>query len=107
MDTLLVELGANVTVVEPDDDMRAVLERRSPGVHSLSGRAEHLPVFDESFDAVLISSAWHWFEQPESTIEMARVLRQRQNLRVVERFQARRAVVSSTYGTSRKSDRYR
>ena len=72
---LLIELGADVTVVEPDDDMRAVLIRRSPDVHTLKGIAEALPVGDASFDAVLVSSAWHWFELPAATNEMARVLR--------------------------------
>ena len=72
---LLIELGALVTVVEPDDDMRAVLVRRSPEVRTLKGTAEALPLGDASFDAVLVSSAWHWFEQPAATNEMARVLR--------------------------------
>lgn len=72
---LLLELGAVVTVVEPDDDMRAVLVRRSPDVHTLKGVAEQLPVGDATFDAVVVSSAWHWFEQPAATNEMARVLR--------------------------------
>ena len=71
----LLGLGAVVTVVEPDDHMRAVLVRRSPKVHALQGAAEHLPVNEAAFDAVLVSSAWHWFEQPDATNEMARVLR--------------------------------
>jgi SAM-dependent methyltransferase len=72
---LLIELGANVTVVEPDDDMRAVLVRRSPSAPTLKGAAEELPLADATFDAVLVSSAWHWFEQPDALNEMARVLR--------------------------------
>jgi SAM-dependent methyltransferase len=72
---LLIELGADVTVVEPDDDMRAVLVRRSPDVRTVKGVAEDLPFEDASFDAVLVSSAWHWFQQPAATQEMARVLR--------------------------------
>jgi SAM-dependent methyltransferase len=72
---LLIDRGANVTVVEPDDDMRAVLVRQSPEVRAMSGAAEALPLEDASFDAVLVSSAWHWFEQPAATNEMARVLR--------------------------------
>lgn len=71
----LFALGANVTTVEPDADMRAVLEARSPEVHSLSGTAEALPVPDESFDVVVTSSAWHWFDQPDAAHEFARVLR--------------------------------
>ena len=79
----LLELGAVVTVVEPDDDMRAVLVRRSPDVHAIQGAAESLPVGDRSFDTVLVSSAWHWFEQPDATNEMARVLRDHGHLVVL------------------------
>jgi SAM-dependent methyltransferase len=79
----LLELGADVTVVEPDDDMRAVLVRRSPHVRAIQGAAEHLPVDDCSFDTVLVSSAWHWFEQPDATSEMARVLRDDGHLAVL------------------------
>lgn len=71
----LLSHGARVTVVEPDDAMRAVLERQSPDVVSLAGHAEQLPCADVRFDAVLVSSAWHWFEQPAASIEIARVLR--------------------------------
>jgi len=72
----LIEQGARLTIVEPDDQMRAVLERRSPGVRALVGTAESLPVADGAFDLVLVSSAWHWFSQPDATVEMARVLRE-------------------------------
>jgi SAM-dependent methyltransferase len=68
-------LGARVTAVEPDDQMRAVLERRSPRVTSVRATAESLPLEDASFDEVVVSSAWHWFAQPEATVEIARVLR--------------------------------
>jgi len=71
----LLGRGARVSVIEPDDDMRRVLTRRSPEVNELLGSAEDVPVADASFDAVLSSSAWHWFRQPEATNEMARVLR--------------------------------
>jgi len=71
----LLGLGANVTVIEPDEDMRRVLVRRSPGARVLLGRAESVPADDGSFDAVFSSSAWHWFTQPDATNELARVLR--------------------------------
>jgi len=71
---LLIELGAHVSIVEPDDDMRRVLLRRSPDVSVLHGRAEELPAAESSFDVVVSSSAWHWFIQPDATNEMARVL---------------------------------
>jgi SAM-dependent methyltransferase len=71
---LLVELGARLSIVEPDVDMRRVLLRRSPKVIVLEGRAEELPVVERSFDVAVSSSAWHWFIQPDATNEMARVL---------------------------------
>lgn len=71
----LESLGADVTIVEPDDDMRAVLTRRSPEVRALCAVAESLPFDDATFDVVVTSSAWHWFNQPEATNEIARVLR--------------------------------
>jgi SAM-dependent methyltransferase len=78
----LLGLGANVSVIEPDDDMRKVLVRRSPEVHVLLGRAESVPAEDATFDAVFSSSAWHWFTQPDATIELARVLRDHGALQV-------------------------
>ncbi len=72
---LLLELGAIVSIVEPDVDMRRVLLRQSPEVQVLDGRAEELPVAERSFDVIVSSSAWHWFTQPDATNEMARVLR--------------------------------
>jgi SAM-dependent methyltransferase len=71
----LLELGAIVSIVEPDVDMRRVLVRQSPEVLVLEGRAEELPVVESSFDVVVSSSAWHWFTQPDATNEFARVLR--------------------------------
>jgi len=79
----LHELGADLSVIEPDEDMRRVLLRRSPDVHALEGRAEAIPVDDRSFDAVFSSSAWHWFQQPDATDEMARVLRDNGTLYVL------------------------
>jgi SAM-dependent methyltransferase len=71
----LLSLGARVSVIEPDEQMRSVLVRRSPSVRVLSGRAEAVDADDASFDVAISSSAWHWFDQPDATDEMARVLR--------------------------------
>jgi len=71
----LLRHGAHVSVVEPDDDMRKVLLRRSPEVEVLIGSAESVPAEDETFDAIFMNSAWHWFTQPDATNEFARVLR--------------------------------
>ncbi len=66
---------ANVTAVEPDDRMRAVLIARTPGVRAIDGRAEAIPLPDASQDAVLVSSAWHWMDPDRALPEVARVLR--------------------------------
>ncbi len=71
----LLSLGARVSVIEPDDEMRKVLVRRSPTATVLLGHAESVPATDASFDSVFSSSAWHWFKQPDATTELARVLR--------------------------------
>lgn len=70
----LLARGAEVTAVEPDPDMRAVLERETPGARVVDAVAEDLPVADASVDLTVASSAWHWFEQPATTLELARVL---------------------------------
>jgi SAM-dependent methyltransferase len=71
----LVRHGAIVSVIEPDEEMRKILVRRSPEVEVLLGSAESVPAGDASFDAVFSSSAWHWFVQPDASNELARVLR--------------------------------
>jgi SAM-dependent methyltransferase len=78
----LLGLGANVSVIEPDDEMRSVLVRQSPEVTVLSGSAESVPIADASFDMIISSSAWHWFTQPDATNEFARVLRDNGTLHV-------------------------
>lgn len=71
----LESLGANVTTVEPDENMREVLEERSPDISSLNAVAQSLPLAEASMDLVVASSAWHWFPQPDTSLEVARVLR--------------------------------
>jgi SAM-dependent methyltransferase len=64
-----------VVAVEPDGRMRSVLAARSPGVEVGAGRGEAIPLPDESADAVLVSSAWHWMDPQLAVPEIARVLR--------------------------------
>lgn len=79
----LVALGHCVTAVEPSHGMRAELERTVPGVWTLAGTAEHLPVPDSSVDAVVVAQAWHWFDPALTLPEIARVLRPGGHLSVV------------------------
>jgi SAM-dependent methyltransferase len=70
----LVRLGADVTAVEPDQDMLAELHRELPSVRSASGSAEEIPAPDGSADAILAGQAMHWFDMDRAMPEIARVL---------------------------------
>ena len=70
----LVDLGADVTAVEPDEAMLAELRRQVPAVRALHGPAEAIPLPDSSVDAVLCGQSLHWFDLPHALREIARVL---------------------------------
>jgi SAM-dependent methyltransferase len=70
----LVRLGADVTAVEPDQQMLAELRRAMPAVRSVPGNAEEIPLPDASVDAVLAGQAMHWFDLDRAVPEIARVL---------------------------------
>ena len=72
---LLVPSGANVIAVEPVREMRAELERRVPGVATLGGTAERIPMNDGFLDAVTVGQAFHWFDADAALREIHRVLR--------------------------------
>jgi SAM-dependent methyltransferase len=73
--TGLVAAGVSVTAVERDPAMLAELRRRSPGVPAAVGSAEAIPLLDDSVDAVLVGTAFHWFDTARALPEIARVLR--------------------------------
>ncbi|XHS77738.1 class I SAM-dependent methyltransferase [Burkholderiaceae bacterium UC74_6] len=72
---LLMETGAEVCAVEPVAAMREQLAARLPGAQVLEGRAQAIPLPDESLDAVVCAQAFHWFASRESLEEMHRVLK--------------------------------
>jgi SAM-dependent methyltransferase len=72
---LLRDLGHDVAAVEPDDRMRRRLAEVSPGVATLAGTAEAVPLPDRSVDAVVAGQAYHWFDPFRAPVEIARVLR--------------------------------
>ncbi|MDX3658170.1 methyltransferase domain-containing protein [Streptomyces sp. ID05-26A] len=71
----LVAEGHCVTAVEPNEQMLSELVRRVHGVRALPGHAEHIPVPDQTVDAVFVGTAFHWFDQEKALPEIARVLR--------------------------------
>jgi ubiquinone/menaquinone biosynthesis C-methylase UbiE len=70
----LVPTGAHVAAVEPLPEMRSQLEAAVPGADVLAGSAEALPLPDDSVDAVVAASAFHWFETERALAEIHRVL---------------------------------
>jgi SAM-dependent methyltransferase len=71
---LLEELGADVTAVEPDEEMLAELRRQVPSARALHGQAEAIPLPDGSVDAVLCGQSLHWFDLSRAVPEIVRVL---------------------------------
>jgi SAM-dependent methyltransferase len=71
----LVADGCVVTAIDPSPEMLAVLERELPGVRTVVGRGESLPLTVASADAVVYSHSFHWVEErPRAIAEAARVL---------------------------------
>lgn len=56
------------------DGMLAQARARSQRVQWLKGPAEHLPFDDGALDAVVTTSAFHFFDQPAAVQEFHRVL---------------------------------
>ena len=70
--SVLLDLGLEVVAVEPDDQMRELID---PRARVLSGTAEDLPLEDGSVDAVLVGQAWHWFDEALAVAQVQRVVR--------------------------------
>ena len=79
----LVGRRLDVVAVDPSPAMLAELTARLPGVEALVGSAEDVPLPDGAVDAVVVGTAWHWFDEPAASREIARVLRPGGRLGVV------------------------
>lgn len=71
----LLEAGHRVIAVEPSPEMRAVLARRAPAAQVVAASAEDTGLPQDSADAVVAGSAFHWFDRSRALPEIARVLR--------------------------------
>jgi SAM-dependent methyltransferase len=71
----LLARGLQVTAVEPDPGMLAVLRRNHPTARAHQAGADAIPLPDGSIDAVLVGTAWHWFPAEATAAEVRRVLR--------------------------------
>lgn len=60
--------------VDMSDGMLEQAKARSSAVAWMKGPAERLPFDDDSLDAVVSTSAFHWFDQPAAMRDFYRVL---------------------------------
>lgn len=67
-------LGHDVVAVDPSQGMLEVCRRR-PGIDTMVGAAESIPLAHASVDAVIVGQAFHWFDHARALPEIARVLR--------------------------------
>jgi SAM-dependent methyltransferase len=71
----LLATGATVIAVEPVPAMLEQLIRQYPQIDARSGFAQHIPLDDDSLDAVVCAQSFHWFATPEALQEIHRVLK--------------------------------
>jgi ubiquinone/menaquinone biosynthesis C-methylase UbiE len=74
----LLERGAHVIGIEPNDAMRAAAEARlaaEPRFRSVAATAEATTLSEESIDLWVAAQAFHWFDAPRARLETLRVLR--------------------------------
>ncbi|HWX69810.1 MAG TPA: methyltransferase domain-containing protein [Steroidobacteraceae bacterium] len=74
----LLERGALVLGIEPNDAMRAAAEERlgaHPRFRSVAAAAEATTLPDESVDLWVAAQAFHWFDAPRARLEALRVVR--------------------------------
>jgi SAM-dependent methyltransferase len=75
---LLLQSGAEVIGVEPNDGMRAAAEHQlggNPRFRSVKGTAEASTLAAGSVDLLVAGQAFHWFDVPGARREALRVLR--------------------------------
>lgn len=71
----ILAAGHRVVAVDPDPAMLGALRQATPGVATLIGTGEELPLEDASIDTVVYGQSWHWVDPQLGSAEAARVLR--------------------------------
>lgn len=70
----LLAAGLELTAVEPLEATRELLARAIGSERVRAGRAEEIPLAEESVRAVLAADAFHWFDERHAMPEIRRVL---------------------------------
>jgi SAM-dependent methyltransferase len=71
---LLRSTVAQVTAIEPVEEMRLQLSRKFPDLRTLAGTAQSMPLQERSAHAVTCAQAFHWFAAADALSEIRRVL---------------------------------
>ncbi len=79
----LLSAGLDAVAVEPQPALRELLAAIVGSERAREGRAETIPLEDDSVDAVTVADAFHWFDQTAALSEIERVLRPRGGLAVL------------------------
>jgi len=75
---LFLDRGHEVFGIEPNEAMRLAAEENfvhRPNFHSISGRAEAIPLPDASVDFAVVGQAFHWFDPNSTKGEVRRILK--------------------------------
>jgi ubiquinone/menaquinone biosynthesis C-methylase UbiE len=77
MTKVLLEMGLNVTAVEPNDEMRneGILYTKDFNIQWLKGNGEETNLSANTFDWVSMASSFHWTDPSRSLPEFNRVLK--------------------------------
>ncbi|WP_350271382.1 class I SAM-dependent methyltransferase [Brevibacterium sp. CBA3109] len=70
LSTALLDRGANVIAIDPDD-----MSLANNPARSLVGSAEDTGLPESCVDVVTVAQAWHWFDEAAAAAEIARILR--------------------------------
>ena len=77
--------GAHLSACDPDPEMIAAARAETPSLAQwITAPAEKLPYADAQFDAVVILSAYHWFDRDRADSEILRVLKPGSRLLIAE-----------------------
>ncbi|WP_256760577.1 class I SAM-dependent methyltransferase [Cohnella sp. WQ 127256] len=75
---LLLERGAHVTAVEPNEAMREaalLASNGNPNFLAIPGSAEETGLPAQSYDYIVCAQAFHWFDQAAAKVEFKRILK--------------------------------
>ena len=110
LSVLFLHHGHIVYGIEPNVEMRAYAEERllafHPRFHSIEGRAETIPLEEDTVEFVVAGQAFHWFDPQSAKREMSRVLPHGKQVALIwnrrdptNNFQAAYEALLDEYGT--------